>query len=57
MKSPKQIVFLLPNEIFIFRGMLGGGFMIGKMEGETISDRLAKFILMMMRIKTRILKI
>ena len=25
-----------------FRGMLGGGFMIGKMEGETISDRFAK---------------
>ena len=24
------------------RGMLGGGFMIGKMEGETISDRFAK---------------
>ena len=22
-----------------FRGMLGGGFMIGKMEGDTISDR------------------
>ena len=24
------------------RGVLGGGFMIGKMEGETISDRFAK---------------
>ena len=31
--------FLCQVKVFCARGLLGGGFMLGKMEGGTISDR------------------
>jgi len=43
----KRFSFYRQGEIVgkSYRGMLGGGFMIGKMEGETISDREAVIVM------------